>query len=171
MLLQDQKINSFFIYLSIAILLIPAASVGPAQEQEQEPAMGQLKIEGSHIESLVLRSKVDWHTESFQQPFETRRLPVGEYRLQNIRLKGDYSCGTRENITVSIVKDKSAIFKVGAPLKHTIEVKRQGRALVLTYKLLGMAGEDYSAPTTDNQPGLSIMKGDEEIASGKFEYG
>lgn len=87
MFIQGHKINSFFIFISIAILLISVVSAGPAQEQEL--AMGELKIEGSHIESLVLRSKDDWHTESFQETFETRRLPVGEYRLQNIRLKGD----------------------------------------------------------------------------------
>ncbi len=167
MFLHSQKVNSFIVLLGIAIILIPAVSVGTAQEQ----ASGELKIEGEHIVSLVLRSLDDWHTESFEPPFEIRKIPVGKYRLQNIRLKGGYYCGTKNDITVSVAKNETAVFKIGAPLKHTIKVKRQGRALVLTYKLLGRAGEDYSVPVSDKHPGFTVFKKDKEIASGKFEYG
>lgn len=167
--LLNQKINSFIVLFSIAIFLIPTVSIGTAQEQEQ--VSGEIKIEGAHIESLVLRHLDDWHTESFEPPFEVCKLPVGKYRLQSIRLKGGYYCGTKNNITVSVTKDETSIFKVGAPLKNTIEVKRQGRVLELTYKLIGMAGEDYSVPTRDNPPGFTVFKSDKEIASGKFEYG
>lgn len=169
MFLRSQKINPFIVLFSIAVFLIPAVPVGLAKEQERD--FGELKIEGEHIESLVLRHLGDSHTESFGPPFESKKIPVGKYRLQNIRLKGGYYCGTKNNITVSVTKDETAILKIGAPLKNTIEVKRQGRVLELKYKLLGMAGEDYSVPTRENPPGFTVFKSDKKIASGKFEYG
>ena len=169
MFIRSQKIGSFFVLLGIAVFLIPAVSVGTEQEQNQN--LGEIKIEGDHIESLVLRHLDDWHTESFEPPFESRKIPVGKYRMQNIRLKGGYYCGTKSNIIVSVTEDETAVFKVGAPLKHVIEVKRQGLTLELTYKLLGMAGEDYSVPTRNNPPVFTIFKNDKEIVSDKFEYG
>lgn len=170
MFLRSKKISSFIVLFSIVVFFSSAASLSLAQGQEQ--ALGEIKIEGDHIESLVLRSLDDWHTESFEPPFESKKIPVGKYRLQNIRLEGGYYCGTKNNITISVTKDETAIFKIGAPLKHTVKVERRGRALlVLTYKLLGMAGEDYTIPTRNNPPGFTIFKSDKEIASGKFQYG
>ncbi|MBN2182389.1 MAG: hypothetical protein JW715_10785 [Sedimentisphaerales bacterium] len=157
------------IFITIAILLAPGDAIVSAQEQEK--TFGELKIEGSHIESVVLRSLDNHHTETFEPPFEAKKVPVGKYRLQNIRLDGGYYCGTKNHITVSVEENETAIFKVGAPLKSTIDLKRQGRILELRYKLIGMAGEDYPAPTRNNPPGFTVFKSDRKIASGKFEYG
>ena len=167
MFLHVHKVNLLIVLLSIAIFLTLSVSIGMAQKQ----ALGEFKIEGEHIESLVLRHLDDRHTENFEPPFEARKIPVGKYRLQNIRLEGGYYCGTKNDITVSVEKDETSVFKIGAPLRNIIEVKRQGRVLEIRYKLLGMAGEDYSVPARDNPPGFTVFKGDKEIASGKFEYG
>ena len=166
---KARKYRVFVLLQWIVVVIISGASV--CLSQEQKKSLGELKIQGSHIESLVLRSLDDWHTETFNEPFEASKIPVGKYRLQNIRLKGDYYCGTKPDITVSIVKDESATFKVGTPLKHSIDVKRQGRVLILSYKLFGMAGENYSVPSRDNPPGFSIFKDNKEIYSDNFEFG
>ena len=100
MLSKPHRAKTFFLFLSSSLLLIPTSSVSPAQKQ----ALGELKIEGDHIESLVLRHLDDRHTESFEPPFESKKIPVGKYRLQNIRLKDGYYCGTKNNITFSVKK-------------------------------------------------------------------
>jgi hypothetical protein len=170
MLPKTHRAWTFVLFLSISVLLIPASSLGPAQEQKE--VLGELKIKGDHIESLVLRHLDDWHTESFEPPFESKKIPVGNYRLQNIRLEGGYYCGTKNNITVSVKKDETAVFKIGAPLKSVIEAKRQGRFLVLDYKLLGIGGDLYrDSGRPDTRPCFTVYKGDKVVGSGKFEYG
>ncbi len=125
--------------LCFVIFLIAGASFSNAQEQNQ--ALGELKLEGEYIESLILERK-DGATEKFRMPAETVKLPPGKYQLKQVRLKGGYSNSiatlllVREWITIT--EDEPAVLKVGAPLKHTVEVKRQGEHLVLNYKLLGV---------------------------------
>ena len=154
----------------------PPASPGvkPGSRQDQNSAVGELKLEGKHIERLVLSQK-DGGTKKFDKPGETIKLPVGEYRLQEVRLQGGYSCRIMTPISdanwVTIAEDKPAVLKVGAPLKQTVEVRRQGSLLLLNYKLLGAGGEAYTSDNRSDPPGFSVYKGDKKIASGKFEYG
>ena len=153
-------------------LLVEDKSGG--SRQDQNSAVGELKLEGKHIERLVLSQK-DGGTKKFDKPGETIKLPVGEYRLQEVRLQGGYSCRIMTPISdanwVTIAEDKPAVLKVGAPLKQTVEVRRQGSLLLLNYKLLGAGGEAYTSDNRSDPPGFSVYKGDKKIASGKFEYG
>jgi hypothetical protein len=63
------------------------------------------------------------------------------------------------------------MLKVGAPLKQTVRVQRQGGILVLNYELLGVGGEKYTGPDRSKPPTFTVYKGDKEIASDKFEFG
>jgi len=136
--------------------------------------LGELKVQGKYIERLVLRQK-DGGTKKFDKPGETIKLPIGEYRLQEVRLESGYSCGITTRISdanwVTVAEDKPAVLEVGAPLKQTVEVRRQGSLLLLNYKLLGAGGEAYTSDNRSDPPGFSVYKGDKKIASGKFEYG
>ena len=139
----------------------------------QETALGELKLEGEHVERLVLREK-DGHTERFDKPGETIELPVGQYQLLESHLDGGYTCfqgGGPQNKWITIAENAPAVLKVGAPLKQTMEVKRQGKALALDYKLLGVGGEAYARADRSNPPSFTVYKGDKEIASGQFAYG
>jgi len=95
-----------------------------AQEaNKQNSAVGELKLEGKYIERLVLRWK-DGRTERLDQPAETIKLQVGEYRLLETHLKGGYICRSSRTPTgdwVTIAEDKSAVLKFGAPLKPTVK--------------------------------------------------
>ena len=134
--------------------------------------LGELHLEGEHIERLVLRQK-DGPTQGFDHPGATIKLPAGEYRLQDVRLKNGYTCLNSVSTYnwVTVTEDEPAVLKVGAPLKQILEVKRRGKALVLDYKLLGIGGEAYTKNDRNKQPRLIVYNGDEEIHSGRFEYG
>ena len=164
-----------FIFLFITVLFVMGTENCLCEGQEagkQDSALGELKLEGEHVERLVLRRK-DGRTERFEQPADTIELPEGQYQLLESRLKGDYACfqGGPKVAWVEVAKDKPAILKVGAPLKQTLDVKRRGKALVLDYKLLGLGCEIYTCPDRTKPPTFAIYKGDKEIASGNFQYG
>jgi hypothetical protein len=157
----------------IAILLFLTIGTYFCRAQDQRSAIGELKLEGEHVERLVLQRK-DGHTERFDQPGETFKLPVGQYRLLESHLDGGYTCfqgaGT-QNEWITITENAPMVLKVGAPLKQTLKVKRRGKALVLDYKLLGIGGESYTNEDRNKPPRLIVYKGEEEINSGRFEYG
>lgn len=159
--------NKWFVVLLMSIISFTSVCYG----RWAETLYGRLKIEGGHVESLILRNTNTSDTIDFQEPFEAKQVPIGEYRLQSVKVKGGYSLGAGNYVTVTVEKDKTSIFEIGAPFKHAIEVQRQGKVLVLTYKLIGLAGENYISSTLGNPPGFSIIKGNKEIALGKFEYG
>jgi hypothetical protein len=165
MLLQSHKRRVFILLLSISILFVPSVSA----DQTQEQPLGQLKIEGSHIEQLVLRA-INGQTKTFDNPQDTIKLPAGTYYLQQVNLKNGFSCNFI-NDRIVITEDKPAVLKVGAPLKQTIDVKRQGRLLVLNYKLTGQGGENYRDQSRREKPAFTVYKGDKVISSGNFEYG
>ena len=170
MLLRNYKFNPFVFFL-MTILLSESASNALAQEQKQ--TLGELKIEGKHIERLVLCRK-DGHTEQFNEPNQILRLTVGEYRLQYVSLKGGYTCNSLSTSAykwVTIAENEPAVLKVGAPLKQILKVKRRGKTLIIDYTLLGVGSEAYVNGDRGNPPGLTVYKGDKEIATGKFAYG
>jgi hypothetical protein len=155
-----------FITMSVLIVIV-ALGVSTGLSQEQQTAQGQLKIEGSSIEKLVL---VGGQSKTFNNPDEIITLPAGKYRLEAIYLKGGYQCNYI-NKSIIIPEDKQTVLKIGAPLKQTIIVKRQGRELRLNYQLAGIGGEVYSDPNRTIKPSFTVYKGDKIITSGSFQYG
>lgn len=159
--------RKLFILLVIA-LAFWTAGVSFGQE------LGELRLEGKHIERLVLRRK-DGHTEQFIRPAKTIQLPVGVYRLQQVSLDESNFSGLLMEISsvdwITISEDKPAILKVGAPLNQIIEVTRQGSILVLDYKLLGVGGEVYVDSSRRVRPRFTIYEKDKKIATSEFEFG
>lgn len=138
----------------------------------EEPAKGELRLEGKHIERLVLRRK-DGQTEEFDELDETIKIAVGEYRLQDVRLKGGFTYSSRSTSKynwVTVTEDEQAILKVGAPLKQTVKIERQGPILALNYNLAGVGGEIY-AVTPSKQPMFTVFKGEKKVATDEFEFG
>jgi hypothetical protein len=161
----QNKQCTFFVFFATA-LAFGADHVCLSRE------MGELRLEGQHIERLVLCEK-DGHTEQFSRPDKTIKLPVGDYRLQDVRLKDGFiysSRGTSEYHWVTVAGDEPALFKVGGPLKQTVKIERQGPILELNYELTGVGGESY-AITRGKRPQFTVFKGEKEVASGQFEFG
>lgn len=145
------------------------------EETGQEPAQGELKLEGKYIKQLVLKGE-DGASIKFDQPGESIKVAVGKYRLWEVHLEGGYSCREwmlpeRKQNRIEVSKDKPAVLKVGAPLKQIATATRQGRVLSLGYELSGIGGESYVRDDRSNPPTFTAYKGDERITSGTFEYG
>jgi hypothetical protein len=137
-----------------------------------QQVMGELKLEGQHVERLTLRRK-DGQTEQFNEPAGTIKLAVGEYRLQDVRLKGGFTYNIHSASTynwVTVTEGKPAILKVGAPLKQTVKIERQGPILSLDYYLTGVGGETYGSMRS-KRPVFTVFKGDKEVTTGEFEFG
>jgi len=171
MFLRGHKINSFVLFLLIAILLPKSDSNALAQEQKE--ALGELKLEGEHVERLVLRRE-DGRTERFEKPHEIIQLPEGKYHLMESHLDVGYVCfqgAGPQSKPITIAENEPAVLKVGAPLKQTLQTRREGRVLVLDYKLIGIGNELYTKADRSNPPNFTVYKGNQEIASGRFAYG
>ena len=138
--------------------------------QDAETEYGELKIEGSYIEKLVLEDK-DHKSIEFNNPGEIIKLPIGQYHLIQVHLTGGYSCGFRTMLTdsflIEIEENKQAEIKVGGPLEQFIEAERVGKYLVLNYNLVGIDGQNYIRTNLDKQPEFSIYKGSKLISSDK----
>ncbi len=155
-----------------AVLVLFGSGVWLCKAQDGKPAMGELRLEGEYIERLALRRN-DGHTEILNNPDETVELPVGQYLVQDVRLKGGFTRQTiQKSNRVTISEDETALLRVGAPLKQTISVRRRGSILELTYGLFGADGNTYALSANRNKrPTFTIYKGDREIAAGEFEFG
>ena len=168
LLVQDLKFGFIIPFVIASVFWNFGVSCCLAREQ----ALGKLKIEGKHIEKLVLHRR-DGHTKQFNEPAETIKLAVGEYRLQEVRLKGGFTCNSLRTSTynwVTVTENEPAILKVGAPLKQTVKIERQGLILVLNYDLTGVGGESY-AVARSKRPMFTVFKGEKEVTTSEFEFG
>jgi len=55
--------------------------------------------------------------------------------------------------------------------KPAVTAQRQGRLLVLSYKLVSADGRPAMPSVPSSRPEFTVHKGKRKIASGKFEYG
>lgn len=162
--------------LPIFLLLCMVAGTNLCSAQGTDannPPLAVLKLEGSGLDYIELYAR-DGHAERITRPEETVKLPPGEYRLQEVRLRGGYTCynrGVPGYTWVTVAADKPATLKVGAPLIPTLRVQRKGRILQLNYELHGAGGETYSGRGVGGPPTFVVYKGEKQIASGKFEFG
>lgn len=165
--------TAYRLFVCCLVVLGTVASVGLAQDQVG-PTQGQLRIEGTHIAHLVLRRDDD-HTEEWSNLSGSIALPVGTYSIQQLSLRGDYTCQAQSLTAlgqIEVSRDKPAVLKAGGPLRQKVEVRRHGRMLVLDYRLLGIGGEMYGPPPVPDRRGtFTVYRGDRAVANGAFEYG
>lgn len=134
------------------------------------PATGELQIAGGAVERLVLLDDAD-RERHFDQPARTILLPEGTYRLYEVTLRGGYVCRphpTPDARSIRIESGRSAVLTLGAPLRQTVHIERRGTLMVLSYELLGRAGERYAVREGSAPPTVAILKGNRQIASGSF---
>jgi len=168
--LQTSKSRPVSLFLSVLVLLNTGICLSLAQEEG--PVTGELKLEGKHIQQIVLIDKRR-KREKFENPGESIKLPAGEYQLREVHLEGGYVSRfiTASGRWTTVDKDTPAVLKVGSPLKQTVRAKREANLLVLDYELLGVGGRKYVQARRGTPPQFAIYRGDKKIASGKFEFG
>jgi hypothetical protein len=162
--------------LAMATALVFALGSWQARPaRAEESPRGDLKIEGTHISRILLDGgEGEAHTEELTDPCGTVKVPVGTYRVQRVELRGGYmslSGGTGELKRIAITEDIPEVLKLGGPLRQEVQATRQGRLLILNYKLLGIGGEAYRSTSSGRPPRFTVYKGDRAIGSGQLEYG
>jgi hypothetical protein len=151
-----------------AFLAWPA---GRAGAQEATSPRGELRIEGQYIHKINLEGE---QSQELIDPCGIVRPQVGTYVVQSVELKGGFvSAGQMAGRLgkIAIIEDTPSVLKAGGPLRQEITAKRQGRLLILNYRLVGVGGESYRNLSSGSAPRFTVLRGDKAIGSGQFEYG
>jgi hypothetical protein len=163
-----------FAISSAAVLLLLQAGISLSEVGDRSTVLGELKLEGRSVVRLILRREDNNERETFRRPEQVIKLPTGKYSVQEVHLDGGYICyasrGPKRHL-VTVTADEPATLKIGAPLKPTVKVSRQGRLLLMNYELLGVGGEQYTDGNRSDPPTFTVYRGEKEIFSDKFEFG
>lgn len=177
-----QAYISVLVIITLCFAINVTERLGNAATPELDPNIsepskdprGNLEIEGTGITRLVLRL-ADGERKVFNNPETLIQVPVGRHEVSEIRLKGGvvyYALRQSDPpLRVSIDSTDTAVLKAGMPLTHTIDVERQGRTLVLDYKLRGPSREVYTPEGIGKAPRVTIFRGAEAIHTGRFAFG
>ncbi len=165
-----RRVSHAICIIALSVAVMPVFAQAEADKKIEE---GRLKIVGKGIEHLVLVDK-DRKRREFDTPPEVLSLPPGEYRPEQVRLTGGFSCNVyspASGYSFKIDPNSTTEFKMGAPLTQTITVNRQGKILQLGYGLHGIGGEEYTDARQEKPPEFAVYKGDTKVGGGKFEFG
>lgn len=155
----------------------------PGTKTATEGSSCRLTIEGRGIERLTLveaNDDDDLRNEKvtkIERPGAIVSLPAGKYRVQEVELKGGFSCHeyfASDDDWIHVAVGQSPVVKAGAPLTPKVSVKRTGRVLAIDYELVDAAGRTYTPGTADRRakpPTFTVLKNGQTIGSGTFEYG
>ena len=172
--MKDHAVSKrVFGVICIICLSVAAMPVFAQTEADKKIEQGRLKIVGKSIEHLVLVDE-DGKRHKFDPPAEVLSLPPGEYRPEQVRLKGRFSCNIYSRTSAynfKIDPNSTTELKMGAPLTQTITVNRKGKILRLGYGLHGIGKEAYTSSDRSNPPKFAVYKGDTKVGGGKFEFG
>ena len=142
---------------------------------EQAPALGELRLTGQFIDRLSLESASTLVV--LDQPSSPVRVPVGQYAATQVRLHAGDLGAVRNprvgNTGVTVSEAEAATLAVGGPLTNSVTVNRRGRALVLSYQLVGAGDATYNLTRGGPRqpPEFAVFQGETKIASGTFEFG
>jgi hypothetical protein len=159
----------------IGLLALMVPQRGPAQEATPQLATddgaGRIDVEGRSIETMVLESKTGRAFE-VERPASSLQLPAGEYRVGEVVLEGSY-VSSEYSDWFAVDPGTPHVLKIGAPLVPQVSASHFGRLLTINYDLVGAGGRSYRSleRSPANQPRFVVLKDNQEIASGLFEYG
>lgn len=151
-----------------------------------EPPLCEMKIEGNHIEQIVLSHNNQNQPDNditFNRPAESVQLPAGEYHVKEIHLQGGYACGLPliPGITgpeaekygwFTLSPSKPHTLSVTTPLVQKLGVHRIGQLLRFNYILSDKEGRCYTNEACNVLPGFTASCNGEVIGSGTMgRYG
>ena len=146
------------------------------QFTEEQPSLGEVKITGDSVRRVTLEGGP--YMVILDQPGAVVRVPVGRYAPAKVCLKkGDVEAcldaRTRAAAgRISVTDSEPAVVAAGGPLTNSVSISRNGRGLMLSYRLVGAGGGyQVSDPYRVHPPEFTVYKGNKKIGSGKFEYG
>lgn len=152
-----------------------AGSVLTADFRETGCTLGQLALEGQHIQRMILEGTA---LAILDSPGTQIPLPAGSYRIRDVLLqtnpyRGNLTGNLSKLPEIRIAAGTPYHMKLGGPLQNTVAVEAHGSFLQLDYRLAGAGGESYSvnAPDRNKPPRFAIHKGDRLVAAGNFQFG
>ncbi len=171
-LVRDLTLNDQSYKLSFAFV---AGASNPALQVTAEtvaPPAGFLVVTGRHI--AYLRLAGDDRAAIFARPPERFLWPAGRYTDNTIYLQAGSGSPFSANLKdISITQGGFTTLDAGAPLEHKVRVTRSMAGVNLSYRLLGLGGEEYQAGDDSQlrRPRFTIYRDGHELDGGHFEYG
>jgi hypothetical protein len=147
------------------------------QFTEQSPGLGELRITGDAVQRVTLEGGA--YAVVLDKPGAVVKVPAGSYpRFRVCLKKGDVEAHldrsrSGDAARISVSEQKAAELAAGGPLTNAVNIRRQGKNLLLSYEMRGAAG-NYALAGVDrlmHPPEFMVYRGDKKIASGKFQYG
>ena len=118
--------------------------------EPRQAELGELRVTGKFVKRLLLPGKS--FTVVMDHPEPVVKVPVGSYGHCQVQLKqgsaeayrqmARFAASSTGNAT-TISARQPTVLNVGGPLTNSVTVGRRGRALNLSYQLLGAGGETY----------------------------
>jgi hypothetical protein len=138
-----------------------------------ESATCRLNIRGSGVEAVTLVDE-NYNRQQFQHPGAHVSLPPGRYHVEEIKLQSGLECHVypfSDDVWFTLSPDKPHDLPLGAPLKPEVAVTRQGRIVMLNYKLRGVGGYEYVSSNRNRPPQFTVYRGERMVGSDDFQYG
>ena len=187
MITKNRRGLSWVRLMLLAILIHVANPLAGAEREPGasaiEPTMGRLVLEGEAIESLILEKRSDYNNPvHLRHPSPGVVIPVGEYRVSEVKLQGGYSCHppgyigdsdtdeVREVGWFTVGTDKPYVLRIGAPLKPTLKVIRENRTLRMVYSLLDVSEQKHwvyvpESFGSEQMADFTVYRGDQLVGS------
>ena len=140
---------------------------------ETQVPMGHLRFETEGCRFLRLQNK-DMIV-LLNNPQGRISVPVGRYAVEDcIPILADRKYWPKfvsSDLSITVSQEDQALLRIGAPLKHYVNVKKTQNLISLGYQMVGAGGELYRFRSIEKRPEFEIFKGPIKIADGKIPFG
>jgi hypothetical protein len=140
-----------------------------------QPPLVDLNVSGEFLGQVVLRAgDSNGYTVVLDQPHGTVKVPQDNYTVAKVGLtRGSKAAYRLPNQPLAVNASAAASLALGGPLTNSVTMSRQGRELLLLYRLVGADGGAYglASPDREHPPEFAIHRGAARLAADKFRYG
>jgi hypothetical protein len=141
---------------------------------DDQPAMGELKVEGTDILRLQFHSGSQGNLVLVENPGPTITLPVDRYSMVQVTVGKTNSAARFEaNLLqpLEIASANATVLRAGGPLTNRLSAQWQGRSLRLDCQLLGAEGHAFRSIDQNLPPSFTVSRNGRTIHQGSFEFG
>lgn len=165
------------LFLDGQLYEVSAAFAGPDEDarvtfKELDEPLAEVDFEGARVSRLLLRGPA---LAIVEEPAGRFTLPAGMYSDGRVFIAGQDADTLFEARLrgIEIKAGQTNSLRAGAPLDHTVRIRRSGAQLNMDYRLRGVGEEEYSRVDggRGGKPRVTISCKGRELASGNFEYG
>jgi hypothetical protein len=134
---------------------------------------GDLQLTGTGAYRLVLLGMDA--TVVLDTPGATAKVPTGHYTQKTVWLRSETNAAVNSVRpgAFEILSQRPYSIPAGGPLTNLVVLGRRGNTLTLSYQLAGAKGEAFTLYPQDRAkpPQFKILRRQQQVMAGKFEYG